>query len=78
MHGLRDLLRATAIHDIDMAVAVKFGELRAGLLDGGITVGEMDLLNASVALVRNLTVVTHNTQDYADVAGLTLEDWMAP
>ena len=41
-------------------------------------VGEMDLLNASVALVCNLTVVTHNVQDYAMIPGLTLDDWLAP
>ena len=35
----------------------------------------MDLLNASIALVRNLTLVTHNTQDFVNVRGLTVEDW---
>jgi predicted nucleic acid-binding protein len=58
---VNDLLKASTIHEIDMTVAEKFGELRAELLDQGITVGEIDLLNASVALIRNLTMVTHNT-----------------
>ena len=59
-------------------MAEKFGEVRAGLLDGGIVVGEMDLLNASVALVHNLTLVTHNVADYANVPGLTVVDWQIP
>ena len=66
------------VHDVDFAVADKFGEIRAGLLDQGITVGAMDTLNASLAIVHNLTMVTHNTHDYANIPGLTLEDWMAP
>jgi predicted nucleic acid-binding protein len=38
----------------------------------------MDLLNGSVALIHNLTMVTHNTQDYRKIPGLTFEDWMVP
>ena len=49
LQGVRDLLKASTIHEIDLSVAEKFGEVRAGLLDQRITVGEMDLLNASVA-----------------------------
>jgi tRNA(fMet)-specific endonuclease VapC len=44
----------------------------------GFTIGELDLLNASVALIHNLTMVTHNIQDYANIPGLTVEDWMIP
>jgi tRNA(fMet)-specific endonuclease VapC len=78
LQGVRDLLKAATIHEVDLVVAEKFGELRAGLLDQGITVGEMDLLNVATALVHNLTLVTHNIQDYAKVDDLTREDWTAP
>src|SRR5665213_1496007 len=61
MSGVRDLLTASTIHDVDFAIADMFGTIRADLLDHGITVGAMDMLNASVALVHNLIVVTHNT-----------------
>jgi tRNA(fMet)-specific endonuclease VapC len=37
-----------------------------------------DMLNAATALVHGLTLVTHNTADYANVPGLTLEDWLLP
>jgi tRNA(fMet)-specific endonuclease VapC len=78
LQGVLDLLAASTIHEVDFAVAEKFGEIRAGLLDQGITVGQMDLLNACIALVHNLTMVTHNTQDYLNIPGLVLEDWMVP
>ncbi len=78
LQGVRDLLAAATVHEVDISVAEKFGDLRARLLDHGITVGEMDLLNASVALIHNLTMVTHNTQDYVAVPALTLLDWMVP
>lgn len=61
--GVRDLLAASIVHEVDFLVADKFGSVRAELLDQGITVGEMDLFNGSVALVHNLTMVTHNTKD---------------
>ena len=78
MQGVRDLMAASTLHDVDCAVADKFGEIRAGLLDHGLTGGEMDTLNASLALVQNLTMVTHNTKGYLNIPGLTLQDWLVP
>jgi predicted nucleic acid-binding protein len=46
--------------DFDAACAERFGQVRGSLLQQGITVSRMDLLIASVALVHNLTLVTHN------------------
>jgi len=76
--GVADLLKAAAVLDVTLPVAEKFGETRADLLDRGLPVGELDLLNAAVALVHRLTLVTHNTQDYANISGLTVIDWMVP
>jgi predicted nucleic acid-binding protein len=59
-------------------VARKFGELRADLLDAGQTAPEMDLLIAATALVHDLTLVTHNVEDFKHVPGLTIVDWLAP
>jgi tRNA(fMet)-specific endonuclease VapC len=41
-------------------------------------VSRMDLMIASVALVHNLTLVTHNTADYQSIPGLRLDDWLTP
>lgn len=37
-----------------------------------------DVLIAAIALANNLILVTHNTQEFDRVAGLTLEDWELP
>jgi tRNA(fMet)-specific endonuclease VapC len=76
--SLLDLLNDVQVMDVTEPVARKFGEVRAALLDAGRPVPEMDLLIASTALVHNLTVVTHNTQDYASIPGLNLKDWLVP
>ena len=62
--------------DVDIAVAEKFGEIRADFLDQGQGTPDMDLLIDATALIHNLTLVTHNTQDYVKVSGLHLADWM--
>ena len=69
-----DLLDDMTVLDVD--VAHKFGEVRAQQLDQGLFTPEMDLLIAATALVCNLTVVTHNVQDFANVPGLSVEDWL--
>jgi tRNA(fMet)-specific endonuclease VapC len=78
LQGVQDLLRGVAVLDVTPQIAEKFGEVRADLLDRGIVVGQMDLFNASIALVHNLTLVTHNTADYAYIPGLTIVDWQIP
>lgn len=40
--------------------------------------GRFDRLIAAHALSRNLTVITANAPDFADVPGLAVEDWMQP
>ena len=38
----------------------------------------MDLMIGSIALVHNLTLVTHNTADFQRIPELRLEDWLTP
>jgi tRNA(fMet)-specific endonuclease VapC len=72
------LLKGATVLDVTLSTAKKFGAIRAGLFDSGITLGEMDLLNGVTALIHGLTMVTHNTKDYSDIPGLTIEDWLVP
>jgi tRNA(fMet)-specific endonuclease VapC len=41
-----------------------------------LTLGERDLLVASIALARGLIVVTHDVSEFARVPGLKNEDWL--
>jgi tRNA(fMet)-specific endonuclease VapC len=75
---IADLLQEVQLLDFDEACAQQFGQVRGTLLKQGITVSRMDLLIASVALVHNLTLVTHNTADYQSIPGLRLDDWLVP
>ena len=49
--------------------------MQAGLLDIGSPAPGMDLMIAATALLHDLTLVTHNTQDYAVIPGLRMVDW---
>jgi tRNA(fMet)-specific endonuclease VapC len=40
-----------------------------------IRIGTMDLNIAATALAHNATLITRNTQDFAKVPGLRLDDW---
>jgi predicted nucleic acid-binding protein len=78
LQGLLDMLNDMALLEVDLDVARKFGELRAALLDAGQPKPQLDLLIAATALVHDLTLVTHNTKDYATIPGLKLDDWLMP
>lgn len=73
---IADLLQEVAVLDFDSACAEKFGKVQGGLLKQGITVPVADLMIASVALVHDLTLVTHNTADFQHIPDLRLEDWL--
>ena len=55
--------------------ALAFGQLRAQLASAGTPIGAYDLQIAAIALVTNLTLVTHNTREFERVEGLQVEDW---
>ena len=78
LQSLQGLLKEVVVLSVDETGAQKFGEVRAWQLDRGLATPDLDLLNASVALVHGLTLVTHNTRDYANVPGLSLVDWLLP
>ena len=44
-------------------------------VDGFLDPFERDLLIASIALARNLTIVTHNLGEFTQVPALKTEDW---
>jgi tRNA(fMet)-specific endonuclease VapC len=78
LQTLLDLLSDVTVLDVTLDVGRKFGEVRAGLLDAGLTTPEIDLFIAATALVHDLTLVTHNVQDFAHIPGLTIQDWLNP
>jgi tRNA(fMet)-specific endonuclease VapC len=75
---ISDLLQEVRVLDFDAACAERFGRERGALLQQGISVSRMDMMIASVALVHDLTLVTHNTADYRNIPGLRLDDWLIP
>jgi tRNA(fMet)-specific endonuclease VapC len=78
LNGLLALISDVTILDVHYDVGWKYGELNSELLDRGLPPPGMDLLIAATALVHNLTLVTHNTQDFANIDGLTIVDWLEP
>jgi tRNA(fMet)-specific endonuclease VapC len=61
--------------DFDDEDAQTAGRVRAALEKLGTPIGAYDLLIASQALRRGLTVITANTSEFSRVGGLSWEDW---
>ena len=53
-----------------------YGPLRSQLERLGTPIGSLDLMIASQALYRGLTVVTNNTREFQRVPNLALENWV--
>ena len=59
----------------DEATAKVYGQLRQSLQSRGTPIGMNDFWIAAQALHHKMTLVTHNTREFARVDGLKLEDW---
>ena len=63
--------------EFDKEDARQAGKVRAFLASTGTPIGPYDVLIAGQAMTRNLVLVTSNTEKFARVPGLRLEDWQA-
>lgn len=71
-------LARVAILDWTNAVTFHYARLRASLERSGTPIGNLDLLIAAHALAEEAIVVTNNTDHFAGVPGLTVENWTTP
>src|SRR5687768_17230048 len=71
----RDFVQRFRSLPFDTDAARAYGPLRADLELRGNVIGANDLLIAAIALANGLTLVTHNTAEFAVVNGLRIEDW---
>ena len=55
--------------------AGRYAEIRAVLESVGTPIGNMDTLIAASALADGCTIVTHNTDHFGRVPGLSIQDW---
>ena len=63
--------------EFDKEDARQAGEIRAFLASRGTPIGPYDVLIAGQAKARNLTLITHNTDEFGRVPGLRFDDWQA-
>jgi tRNA(fMet)-specific endonuclease VapC len=70
------LFHEVSVVQYDDDCAKEFGRARVQMRQQGVEVPSVDLLIASVALVYDLTLVTHNTVHFEKIPGIRLDDWL--
>jgi predicted nucleic acid-binding protein len=60
----------------DKKSGVAFGRLKATLEKQGIGCSEPDLRIAAIAMQHGLIVITGNVKHFADIPGLSVENWI--
>jgi tRNA(fMet)-specific endonuclease VapC len=74
---LEALIGSMAVLPFTSADAAAAAGARAGLRRSGRPIGPYDVLLAGCALSRGLVLVSANTDEFARVDGLTVENWRA-
>jgi tRNA(fMet)-specific endonuclease VapC len=78
LERIQSLLTEVRVLTFEEDAAERFGIIQNELLRQGLTVSPVDLMIGSVALVNDLTLVTHNTKDFENIPNLRLQDWLTP
>jgi tRNA(fMet)-specific endonuclease VapC len=71
------IAEAVVVLPFDGEAAAVYARLRLELEAEGRPLAEPDLRIASIALARDLTLVTGNGRHFSRVPGLRVEDWLA-
>lgn len=74
--NLRMFLSPFIILPFDSKDAIVAGQIRAHLSSVGNLIGPYDIQIAAQGIARDLTVITHNTDEFTRVPGLKLDDWV--
>jgi tRNA(fMet)-specific endonuclease VapC len=75
-HWIESLLADFPVVPFDALCAQWHGRERARLASAGQPAALYDGLIASIAVVNELTLVTHDTAGFSRFAGIALEDWL--
>ncbi|MEO7761848.1 MAG: type II toxin-antitoxin system VapC family toxin [Casimicrobiaceae bacterium] len=74
---VEQLLDTLAVLPLDSPADQHYADIRAALEGAGTPIGGHDLFIAAHARSCDMTLVTHNTREFARVPGLRVEDWLA-
>lgn len=76
LEKIYQLLRVVQVVDFDQASAEQYSHIRISLRKKGRPTGAIDELIAAIALAHDAVLVTDNTQDFENIEGLILENWL--
>lgn len=75
---VEQLLDTLAVLPLDSPAEEHYADIRWTLQRAGTPIGSHDLFIAAHARSRGMTLVTHDTREFARVPDLRVEDWLAP
>ena len=75
LRALHDFFEPFMSLPFDDSCAEPYGMIRHELERLGTPIGPNDLMIAATAIANDLTLITHNLDEFARVVGLRYEDW---
>ncbi|MBR0641237.1 type II toxin-antitoxin system VapC family toxin [Plastoroseomonas hellenica] len=75
--AVEHLLETIPVLPLEMPSDIEYGRIRAALETAGRSIGANDLLIAAHAYTIGATMVTANTDEFARIEGLVVENWLA-
>jgi len=74
--ALLEFLLPFSILNFEQEDCDKYGEIRYFLESNGTPIGTIDTFIGSMAVARDMTVVTNNVREFERIPGIKIENWM--
>jgi predicted nucleic acid-binding protein len=74
---LSEFFKNVVILPFSMDDTIRFGKIKAQLLDMAKICGDIDILIASIVINHDETLYTNNMTHYSSIPGLNVTDWMS-
>jgi len=75
INAVKQLLSKLVIYPFDINDGKIYGEIRANLKRKGELINELDLFIASIAIARDVKLITRNVKHYEKVYKVQVEKW---
>jgi tRNA(fMet)-specific endonuclease VapC len=72
---VREILSRMELLEFSIQACERFGRIREQMHTGGATIGDLDIMIASIALTNSQPILTRDTRHFEKVPGLDVETW---
>ncbi|MFW9989412.1 MAG: type II toxin-antitoxin system VapC family toxin [Candidatus Odinarchaeota archaeon] len=75
LEAIEKLIKTINVISFELIHSKIYGEIRSGLQKKGEMINELDIFISTIAIEKDLPIITRNTKHYEKIVKLSVESW---